>query len=280
MTNNDGTLIKSHARLTRGQLKYFSSSVDGISSIYYLDTNSGNISLESIKTFNTSRGLFSYNTEQKMNKIVERHFHIICDRVDRFSNGEVKNFKFSKKDYSTLYEFANLALLRNPLTLDQVNETSLASLFLGPISQDFLVSIGFDLKDIGYLLNGYKPTILVNRSSKNLILPSTSYFASAPLRVTKLIPESRFSIVLPISPKAAIVLLDKTDFDFIAENGQLYFLEIMQNEDYLIDFLNIKAFEYERNLSGSFIVGYSKEDLMPFSKKIASQEKKLKDSSD
>ena len=215
-----------------------------------------------------------------MNKIVERHFHIICDRVAKFSNGEVENFKFSRKDYSTLYDFANLALLRNPLTLDQVNETSLASIFLGPISHDFLVNMSLDVKDIGYLLDGYRPTILVNRSSKNLILPSTSFFASAPLKINKLKSENRFSIVFPISPKAAVVMLDKTDFDYVTEKGHLSYLEIMQNEDYLIDSLNIKAFEYERNLSGSFIVGYSKEDLMPFSKKIASQEKILKDSSD
>lgn len=260
--------INSHARLTRGQLKYFSTQTENGKSIFYLNTKTGDISFESIKTFNTSKGLFSYNTEQKMNTAAERHFHIICDRVSKFSKGEVDTFRFSKKDYSTIYDFVNLSLFRSPVTLNYVNRESLGCLIFGPISQDFLVSASLNINDLGYLLNGYRPTLLVNRTNKNLVLPSTSIYASTPLRANNSINEPRFSVVLPISPKAAVILLDKTDFDSLTENGSLSYIEIKESECFFIDYLNIKAFEFERNLSGCFLVGCSRNDLLPYSNKI------------
>lgn len=246
----------SHIQLPKGHMKPFSLGMD-VLTVYKLDIQSKIIEENDIKQIDTEMGYYSDYIEDAMNREYENKFFSLRQKLVDFFEGKKENVQIKKNDRDTIIRYINLAMLRSIKTLNTVNANSVAAMILGGINSNYLVTsrIKGVLKENAF--ENYQVIIVKNNSDVNFVLPSNSYYFSSNLYKTHI--EAEFLIVIPLTPKIALVLLPlENNHNFLKEHIGVY-MTIENGDD--IRVYNKMALWTELDNDSKFIISKTKSEL-------------------
>lgn len=232
----------SHKQLPKMIIKNFM--VNG--KVFYYDIKNNIIGFSGPKKIGTGDNFYSDNVEQLLNMEIETNFgktiSIIKEAVENGSS-----IIINKEMVNSVIKYIDNISFRSNLAFDTVKKESYVdNLFNEEFQRNLLIDMSikrYDIKNSQYSNN--KLLVIINKTNMGYITSRLSYYevSSNSIKV----------IIIPITPIIAICLAPP-NYD---EDNRI--LIINNDEDIL--YLNDKAFEYEKEFNGDFIIGNSKEEL-------------------
>lgn len=243
--------IHSHIQIPKAILKHFRDESDPEKKVWYLDVSTKQIGRRSSGRLGTSKGYFSKDGEDYWSKTIEDPIGKLNQQVLAFCSGEVNNTVFHPNDMEVVRRYIQAAMVRS--------ESAYAAMKTAVTNQeeyteqqlhDALSVIGMtvvsEITD-GLDFNKMIATILVNRTSRNFVVPRNCfYFVER---------DGYPNYVMPISPKVALLLLPREQLqNHVGNYG------VIDKPEQILR-LNRHALKYECLINGAFVAASSCSEL-------------------
>lgn len=201
--------INSHIQMPESVLKRFEYQHH---QFYYYDVTKGFIGNHGhANSTNTQRDFYSRDIEEFLGANVETPFGDALKIVDEISIEPPRGHIDSVFDY-TAKRFVYALVARNPDNIGRIEEFPFLTDFLSERdSRDAGMMLGFAAETERELLAGYGTTIAVNLTEMPFILPTCGVYY---IRLREF-----EHIVLPVSPKRAIIFVEERGKDAIIHDG-------------------------------------------------------------
>lgn len=245
--------INSHIQIPAGILKYFRDNTSPEKKVWSLDTSSGKIIQRPYHHLGTQAGYYALETELFWNKTVESSITKLNNRVRSFCKGETTSITVTPEDLETVKRYIKASMLRSGLSYDMFRKHSVtAFLFSDQENRDAMARLGMGECSgaIDTLLEGFRFSLLVNKTSRHLVVPRNCFYWISSYQKT--------TIVVPISPQGALLLLPKDH----PSNPEEY---AMLQSPKKVEWLNIAALRaeyYQNKAMGSFVAADREEELL------------------
>lgn len=245
--------VDSHIQLPKGILKYFT---DLDNQVWYLDVDTCEIDSKGASVLGAKYGYFSDDVETYLQKYIENPITQVNAHVRKCLANEPSSLKFSARTTERLRNFVIAAMARSNLA-----KQSLLSTLSSPSPKhdrkynDALIKKGMThfCADQSFL-RGYTIGVIINKTQHPLVTLRNCFYT--------LDRGDYHSIIVPISPTAALALHSKCD---LSSSGEpIYVGEIIDDETE-IEKLNIRAMLYEYIYNKTFIATNDKAELLRLS---------------
>lgn len=250
-------MVNSHIQLPKGISKHFCNpDQKNNQTVYYLSFKTGEIKCAAPKKLGIERGRYPDVLEQELSRLVEGPIAKLNAEILKFANGESDSIKISQDDVKTAKTYIKASLTRSDMALDIIREkTGLSLEEAKEIQRTVIMSGLLNTGAIDDYLSDYKFTVLINKSTCQFVVPRSCFYYVESC--------GKKTIVAPISPIAALLLIPNTyPIDLVEQNNLLY-AKIESTDDVLE--LNQRAvkMEYLYNGETGFVASAYKEVLEP-----------------
>ena len=239
-------VVNSHVLVPKCLLNDF---VSEDTHLYYIDTNKNKIIKSSKRSYNTIFGYYTKYFEDYLSQNYENKIGKIKKKIEQLEFEKKEQIQFVGL-FEDVKSLLNMSFFRNPRFIKEINEESLSSK---------LTNGGYKSEDVAMfynqfgtnILENYKIYLLSNRTSEGLVL-SQEIFSNI------LIHEANQSMILPLHPKYALLLVPKEYYESrITKYGDDSYM-IINNIDMLH---KINNYIYEQCTKYKIDVIGNKEDL-------------------
>lgn len=242
-------LVDSHIQMPKSVLKRFE---DKNHRFYYFDVKGGFIGNNGHSgKINTKLGFYSKEAEEFLNKNIEKPFSELFEVIDGISIDPPQGHIDAAFDYKAK-RFVYALMARNPDSIDRINEYSFITYLLTPQqSRDMGMILGFAAEAEREILASYGTTVAFNTTEIPFVLPTCgAYYLN--------IMEMKH-VVLPISPKKAIVFVEDKGKQIVIYDGVTHPYLINDVED--VEQFNIGAFSAQCRYGNGYVVSPNREAL-------------------
>jgi len=194
-------IVNSHVLVPECLLKDF---VSKDKHLYYIDTVDNKINKTSKRKYNTILGYYTKYFEEYLSKKYENKIGEIKKKIEELVFDRVKEIQFVGLS-NDIKSLLNMSFFRNPRFIEEINKESLSSR---------LINGGYKSEDVAMfyenygsnILKGYEIYLLNNRTTEGLVL-SKEIFSNI------LIHDANESIILPLHPKYAVLLVPRAYYE-------------------------------------------------------------------
>lgn len=244
--------VNSHIQIPKGILKCFGDK-EKSGRIWYLNVSNGKIGLAGAGKLGTLYGYYSDEMEKYLNQEIETPLMQLNAKVRSFLSGDEKQLYLTVTSEDVLKKYILGAIARSDFAKRSFETGSITAQFCDEQeNHDFLVSFATENLQWGKeVIGGYSFGLLVNRTSRNLVVPRNCFYTAKSCGVD--------CIVAPISPNCALALCPP-EYSGNKVNGETRLLGNIDDEK-AIEIMNIRALFYEYVYNLSFIASNSKEEI-------------------
>ena len=243
--------IYSHIQIPNTILKHFRDETDPEKKVWYLDITDQTIRRKSAKRLGTSKGYYSLDGEQFWKHTIEDQVGNLNKQVLDFSAGKIERLTFCSNDMDVVKRYILAAIVRSKPALNSIKDAVEATeKYTAQFLHDAISVLGMEYsKDISDMLNfdSMISTVLVNRTDRNLVVPRNCFYC-----IEK---DNQPNYVMPISPKAALLLLPKSQLENTTGN-----YAVTEDPEMVLR-LNRHALKYECLLNKDFVASSCYEEL-------------------
>ena len=168
---------------------------------------------------------------------------MITKEINDFRNRKNPEVLFTKEKIEDIYSFFDVTTYRNTKILKQVNEESIASKIMGDMTHDQFMSFIFS-KDFPHVYKGMKFNIIINKTQRDFII-NDSMISSI------VCDNGNEIIIMPINKKECLALLPEEYYKKYYINGELYFMNIENEED--VEMINRYIYRFSKKNNENII---------------------------
>lgn len=243
--------MDSHIQLPKQILRHFCDETRSDKKIHYLDIPTGEIRYASARSLGTAPDYFSENVERFWDSTVESPLGVLNKKARSFCGGECERLTITVKDVSLAKRYIKSALVRSGVAYDSMVKNSFTAAFCSEQENHNDLAV-FGMNSNGTLekyLENYTVTVLSNQTERNFVVPRNCFYT---------IPfQGETSIVAPISPKAALLLLPS---DVHSTFGSGY---AVVDSPEKVEKMNLRALVDEYIYNSAFVASNCREELEP-----------------
>jgi hypothetical protein len=245
--------VDSHIQLPKGILKYF---VDSENQVWYLDVDTCEIDSKGASVLGTQYGYFSDGVEAYLQKSIEDPITQVNAHVRKCLANEPSSLKFSARTTERLRNFVIAAMARSDLA-----RQSLLATLDSPLQKynrqynDALIKRGMThfCEDPNFL-RGYTIGVIINKTPRPLVTLRNCFYTFD--------RGDYHSIIVPISPTAALALHSKCD---LTPSGETIYVGEVISDEREIEKINTRAMLYEYIYNKTFIATNDRAELQRLS---------------
>lgn len=225
-------VVNSHIVIPQTILKGFGYRKADGDKIDYIDNNDNQIKSDKVKNYGTVYGYYPKIIEDKLSQKFEDGLGRIKKEFYEFSKEKIKIINLPDK--KIIMDFFDITSYRNPKALEEFNKNSLTSLIVGGYTHDFLISVIIS----GNFPNIYKDlevNFIINKTDADFIINDT-------MISTISIDNGNPAVILPITPKVCIALLEKDYYKKYMKDEYLYYMKIDNPSE--VEEINKKIYKF------------------------------------
>ena len=215
-------VVDSHVTIPKSFLKNFGyKSTNGVV-IDYIDINTMKIKTKKIKEYGVIYGYYSKHIERYLSDNFESKIALINKEIKEFRKENLDNIILSNERLEDIYNFFDITTYRNLEFLKGFNEESISSKLIGGYNHNDLLDIIANKhisKRNQHIYNGLKFNLMINKTNRNFVI-SDNMISSIK------VDSGNEIIILPISTKECLVLMDSQYYQKYMVNGDLYYMRI------------------------------------------------------
>lgn len=263
MATDNSAIISSHIQMPKSVLRRFEKNAR----FYYYDVEKRIIGSNGhAKSLYTESGYYSQETEDFLRDNIETPFGQLLKFIDSV-DFDKPSFSINSDFDATTKRFAYALISRSPTLLPALEKKSIFFQLLPEQQQhDIAVVAGITVAQMQDLFTNYTTTIAINRTSIPFVLPVCGLYTISIF--------SHDHIVLPTSPRVAIVLVPEEAKKHIIK-GDLIFLYSLEENTAIYSF-NRGACKTQLQQGYGFIVSPEKGVLEHGIQEIVDRHKELK----
>ena len=225
-------VVDSHVTIPQSFLNLFGHKEKDGFYVDYIDYKDSMIKSKKAKEYGTIYGYYDKIIEDRLSSVFETNIGIVRKKLFEFYKGNIKTMELS--DRKEIMDFVDITSFRNPKTIEEFNKISLTSVLTGGYDQNYIL----DIIMTGKYPNIYKDleiNFIINKTDANFIINDTLI---SNIRVDN----GNEIIIIPISPKIAIVLMEKDYFKKYMINGYFYYMRIDNPKE--VEEINQEIYKY------------------------------------
>lgn len=194
--------VNSHVQVPKCILKEFSSKEQN-NKLNYISLDTHTIKSESPKKFNTVYGYYSKMFEDYLNINYESKIGVIKTKLKKFINQEENKVDLTEfvKDIKEIFM---IQVYRNPNFVSEFNDESISSKLVNGYSTEDIVSF-HNMFKYSNMLDKKMVTVVINETLEGLVTTRSTLSSI-------IIDDNNEMIIMPLSPKFAIALVEKKYF--------------------------------------------------------------------
>ena len=195
--------MHSHIQLPNGILKHFRDETDMEKKVWCLDLDSGQISRKATGRLGTAKEYYSAEMELWLSAQIESPITALNKKIRRFAAGMEDSVSILPDDVRVAKSYIKAAWLRSNMAQWEFGESSYtAAVCSKQENHDDLIYAGLCSKGpFDKYLADMSMAVLINRTNAHFVVPRNCYY--------EILSHSCATIVAPISPTAAILLLPR-----------------------------------------------------------------------
>lgn len=206
--------------------------------IYFFDIENNTIKRDKIRNLDSIEGYYSPFVEKELADIESKFGNISTNFKKFLSNGN--DFIISFEHRNLIRIFFDLLLLRNETIINRI---------VGTNHIQELDDFFSDKSNKSLFFRYHYPLIVYNRTNRDFLLPRCVIYMVEHNSVPQ--------YICPINHKAAIVMVDKKEFDSHVQDNYLEYGQIF--DEHIIMEMNIRAYYAELETSGMYLFGSQNE---------------------
>lgn len=236
-------VVNSHITIPNSFLEHFGYRTNEGIKVNYIDINNKKIKSQKTKKYKAEYGYYSKLIEDILNNNFETKMAMITKEINDFRNRKNPEVLFTKEKIEDIYSFFDVTTYRNTKILKQVNEESIASKIMGDMTHDQFMSFIFS-KDFPHVYKGMKFNIIINKTQRDFII-NDSMISSI------VCDNGNEIIIMPINKKECLALLPEEYYKKYYINGELYFMNIENEED--VEMINRYIYRFSKKNNENII---------------------------
>ncbi len=206
----------------------------------------------SSKILGVGENYFTSSGEQFLSSMIEQPAALVIRRIlDYFQDEKCVHVQIMPEDQRIIKKFEFLLMCRSKSFLNSMNKTSVFAQFLPERDvHDFAVAFAtdnFETAEIPFM-NYYLGLMHITTGDSTFVTLRNGFYSA-------ILHNDDNAIVMPISPKNAIILTEK----------EPYYLEI---DDSYVNFLNLQAYKMEKQFNNAFLASAYKEELIKLKESV------------
>ena len=251
--------MKSHIQLPHFILRKFE---DEKNNLYYIDIDHKcMVKKGHAASLNTKANHYSAEVESYLSNEIEHPFSEEIKRIEK-TIFDQDGFSLSFNLEVLAKKYAISCFARSSHMKDLMWDSSIYAQFMKCTeqNQNDLAVLHGTISNHDSIFESYFLTFGLNRSNKAFVVPMTGLYGMEIF--------GGKVIVMPISPKLVLILIDSAISDHIVENGITKMI-IIENDDIIYD-MNKRALATQKEQGYGFVAGSSREELseLAFSEKV------------
>ena len=228
-------VVNSHVIIPNSFLEHFGYKTKDGRKIDYIDVNDKMIKSQKTKKYRTEYGYYSKLIEDMLNINFEGKIAIITKEINNFRNRKKLEVLLPKEKIEDIYSFFDLTTYRNPQTLKQVNEESIASKLIGDMTHDQFMNFIFS-RNFPHVYEGMKFNIIINKTQRDFIINDSM--------ISWITCDNEKVIIMPINKKECFALLPEECYKKYHVNGELYYMNIENEEE--VEMINRYIYRFSK----------------------------------
>lgn len=214
-------VVESHVIIPQSFLKKFGYKSKHGYMIDYIDYKDGQIKTKNVKEYGAIYGYYDKYIEDKLSSDFEDKIGLVRKKLYEFSKENIQSMILL--DRKIIMDFIDITTYRNPKTLEEFNKNSTTSALVGGYDHNFLLqeimsgifsNIYGDM-GISFIINETKINFIINDSMLSSII----------------VDRGNEILILPISTKICIVLMEKEYLKKYMVNGDFYYIKISDKNE-------------------------------------------------
>lgn len=235
-------VVNSHITIPNSFLEHFGYRTNEGIKVNYIDINNKKIKSQKTKKYKAEYGYYSKLIEDILNNNFETKMAMITKEINDFRNRKNLEVLFTKEKIEDIYSFFDVTTYRNTKILKQVNEESIASKIMGDMTHDQFMSFIFS-KDFPHVYKGMKFNIIINKTQRDFIINDSM--------ISSIVCDNGNEIIMPINKKECLDLLPEEYYKKYYINGELYFMNIENEED--VEMINRYIYRFSKKNNENII---------------------------
>ncbi len=240
--------IDSHVQISKAIIKNFANN----GSLFSYNINENKI-IKDDASFNAIENYYTPELDKEiLGALYEQPFGKVRKKIKLFYDKINTELVFDKNDIDIIRKYIKTSMLRGEKTINIAkNESAFSSIIDRNILHEMMIRKGLEYNEIDIYLSEYIPTLIINKTDDNFVINKNCFYT------TEIIGMNLF--IIPVNPKYVIAMGKENEIVNFRNKYDCDFIFV--NEVASIYNMNNRAYRYEKNVEGNFLLSISEKEL-------------------